>query len=402
MDDRVGENAQVMTDDSIGANKLAIHNCNHDTEVLDSHRNWKMKNFSMDSEVLQLPIKLVSKDTLCKIIGLLCSELQTGCIFRETEVKSCPAENNDQIVEDQETRTDRKSMYNGKCNGSDFRPIRNMRPCSFCSQVHLWGKSRCPSFGRRCDYCGIFNHNSISCWFRQMDNLNHVNEQNCSFSDDVQKEPSKSKPVQASSLSQSVGSNIKETKKPAVIFVSEMGNVVEAETGNVEEQVTIEKDVAKSSGSSTVKSLEASDLDKPLALSEEPHGEDYESSTVKISDDCLVEDEKPIRTVCYWSKIKDNSCDYSVGSTDLEKGDPDKVDKVTEAEQPSELTSTSYETSIEDIDLEQNKRFVEWLLNEIATGNKEIFFDRVLGENILKNGGIVCEKYMEKKRELFC
>ena len=64
--------------------------------------------------------------------------------------------------------------------------------------------------------------------------------------------------------------------------------------------------------------------------------------------------------------------------------------------------SDSYETSIEDIDLEQNKRFVEWLLNEIAKGNKEIFFDKVLGENILKNGGIVCEKYMEKKRELFC
>ena len=64
--------------------------------------------------------------------------------------------------------------------------------------------------------------------------------------------------------------------------------------------------------------------------------------------------------------------------------------------------SDSYETSIEDIDLEQNKRFVEWLLHEIATGNKEIFFDKVLGENILKNGGIVCEKYMEKKRELFC
>ena len=53
------------------------------------------------------------------------------------------------------------------------------------------------------------------------------------------------------------------------------------------------------------------------------------------------------------------------------------------------------------IDLDQNKRFVEWLLNEIAAGNKEIFFDKVLGENILKNGGIVCEKYMEKKRELF-
>ena len=34
-----------------------------------------------------------------------------------------------------------------------------------------------------------------------MDNLNHANEKNCSSSDDVQKEPSESKPVQASSLS---------------------------------------------------------------------------------------------------------------------------------------------------------------------------------------------------------
>ena len=88
-------------------------------------------------------------------------------------------------------------------------------------------------------------------------------------------------------------------------------------------------------------------------------------------------DEEPIKTICYWSNIKGNSY--------REK-------------------ETHSETSIEptDIDLEQNKRFVEWLLNEIAKGNKEIFFDKVLGENILKNGGIVCEKYMEKKRELFC
>ena len=34
-----------------------------------------------------------------------------------------------------------------------------------------------------------------------MDNLNQANEKNSSFSDDLQKEPSKSKPVQASSLS---------------------------------------------------------------------------------------------------------------------------------------------------------------------------------------------------------
>ena len=215
-----------------GANELAMHNGNPDTEHLDLH-HWKMKNFYMDSEVLQLPIKLISKQTLCKMIGLLCSELQTS---RQPDVKSCQTVDNDLTVKDQERRTHRRSSYDGKIKCSDFRPIRKMKPCSFCSEIHLWGKSRCPSFGRRCNYCGIFNHNSISCWFQQMDNFKQA----------------------------------------------EMGNVVETKTRNLEAQITLEKEAVKLSDSSTVKSLETPDLDKPLALSEEPHGENCDKKIVDV------------------------------------------------------------------------------------------------------------------------
>ena len=53
-----------------------------------------------------------------------------------------------------------------------------------------------------------------------------------------------------------------------------------------------------------------------------------------------------------------------------------------------------------DIDIDENKRFVKWLLREIEIGNKEIFDDKFLEANIKKNGGIVCQKYMKKKSEL--
>ena len=46
---------------------------------------------------------------------------------------------------------------------------RKLRPCSYCSETHVWGKLNCPCFGKRCSYCAIFNHNQASCWFKQMD-----------------------------------------------------------------------------------------------------------------------------------------------------------------------------------------------------------------------------------------
>ena len=277
----VGENAPVMTDYSIGANELAMHNCHPDTEYLDLHR-WKMKNFYMDSEVLQLPIKLISKQTLCKMIGLLCSELQTCGTSREPDVKSSQSVNNDLKVKDQNSTIQRKSEYIGKNIGSDFLPIRHMKPCSFCSQIHFWGKSRCPSFGKRCNYCNIFNHNETSCWFKQMDNLNQVNENNWNLSNQIKNERRKSKCDQTSSLSISGRSNIEETKKPQGNFNIESHDVPEAELTNVEAHVAIEAVI--SSDSSTIKSLEASDHDKPLESSEEPHKKDFASEEI-VDDD---------------------------------------------------------------------------------------------------------------------
>ena len=53
------------------------------------------------------------------------------------------------------------------------------------------------------------------------------------------------------------------------------------------------------------------------------------------------------------------------------------------------------------IDIEENKRFVKWLLEQIEKGNKEIFDDKFLETKIKENGGIVHDKYMKNKSELF-
>ena len=118
-----------LTGNLIGAN---FHNCNPDVECWELHRELKMKSFYIDGEVLQLPIKSVSKKTLCKIIGLLCSELQTCCTSMDPGVKSCQAVDNDLTVKDQESRAHHKSMNSGEIKGSKFHPIRNMKSCSFC------------------------------------------------------------------------------------------------------------------------------------------------------------------------------------------------------------------------------------------------------------------------------
>ena len=235
-----------------------------------------------------------------------------------------------------------------------------------------------------------------------MDNLKRANEKNCSFSDDVQKEPNKSKDVQASSLSQSTASDIEEIKKPAVMFISEMGDVVDAGTGNLEAKVTLEKDAVKSRDSPTVESCEFTNLNKVPVTGEEPYNdfsENHKEMGIVTSDiaeqgnySCNAELASVLESGDFGSNInKHLKIRYKIKSP---------KDENVNIEQK---ISDNYETSIEpsDVDLEQNKRFVEWLPNEIETGNKEILFDKVLGENILKSGGVVCEKYLEKKRELF-
>ena len=52
---------------------------------------------------------------------------------------------------------------------------RKLKPCGYCSEIHVWGKLNCSYFGKRCSFCGIFNHNAVSCWFKQVEDDEGLN-----------------------------------------------------------------------------------------------------------------------------------------------------------------------------------------------------------------------------------
>ena len=97
------------------------------------------------------------------------------------------------------------------------------------------------------------------------------------------------------------------------------------------------------------------------------------------------EDEKPIGTIGYWSKIKGNS--YREKETHSD-------------EFVSNVEDHDYSVESKEFDAEDNRKFVKWLLNGISAGSPEIFDDKYLVTYIKKNGGVVYEKYMEKKIQL--
>jgi len=42
----------------------------------------------------------------------------------------------------------------------------NLKPCRYCTEVHIWGHKNCPAFGKRCTKCMKFNHNAKACLSR--------------------------------------------------------------------------------------------------------------------------------------------------------------------------------------------------------------------------------------------
>ena len=98
-------------------------------------------------------------------------------------------------------------------------------------------------------------------------------------------------------------------------------------------------------------------------------------------------DEKPIKTICYWSNIKGNS--YTEKETHSNEFVPN-------------VEAHNYSVESKEFDAEDNRKFVKWLLKEISAGSPEIFDNRYLETNIKRNGGVVYEKYMEKKRMMIC
>ena len=301
---------------------------------------------------------------------------------------------------------------------------KRLQPCSYCEERHIWGKDRCKGFKHRCKNCGVFNHLEVACWYKFIEQPKPVENTDIKVLSDQEKHKAQNPPEDFSveltdpelkdfedlSRKENVypGLGVK-SKDPEI--VNELDDILFAEVSESKSKSDDKDSAIKTENKANHKELQGfvHGADKVtdtmcnitegelkcvnIDLSGKDNVDLEDPEDPKIDNNLLSgicgfqEDEKPIATVSYWSKIKENPYREK-------EAHPDKI--VPDID--------NHETSIEptDIDLEQNKRFVEWLLTEIAKGNKEIFFDKVLGENILKNGGIVCEKYMEKKRELFC
>ena len=43
---------------------------------------------------------------------------------------------------------------------------KKLKNCSFCNQAHIWGKTLCSSFGKRCSYCNVLNHCEDACYWK--------------------------------------------------------------------------------------------------------------------------------------------------------------------------------------------------------------------------------------------
>ncbi|XP_033109816.1 uncharacterized protein LOC117111043 [Anneissia japonica] len=59
--------------------------------------------------------------------------------------------------------TDGKS---GKCHTKT--PDKKLRSCKFCGKSHIWDRTKCPAFGKKCSKCGKLNHFASKCKMRRV------------------------------------------------------------------------------------------------------------------------------------------------------------------------------------------------------------------------------------------
>merc|ERR1719450_544350 len=52
---------------------------------------------------------------------------------------------------------------------------RKLKNCSYCNRSHIWGKTRCSSFGKRCSFCGVLNHCEDACYWKYPELLENNN-----------------------------------------------------------------------------------------------------------------------------------------------------------------------------------------------------------------------------------
>ena len=389
-------------------------NCNDNLCVPIEKGNWERR----------LPIQMMDREALLAYCSLL-EDLLVRCQHEES-----PSNDHWQHMKSSNTLKKRNNVeshrYKMKSAMADIQTVRagslripkkKLQKCNYCLERHIWGRIRCKGFQHRCRNCGIFNHTESACWFQvieQEDHVEHLQKKasnaNDSTSDskyDEENLESKSQsdnkdPAEDNCIVDQDLANQKELQE----FVNEdccttdpeykdfkvmshdphLSNIDLTENGKVDPDINViykdreetQTDVEESKEKET-----KSDKSYAVALkSTDLFNSDYNPVGGILG---FQGDEKPIGTVSYWSKIKDNSDREKETPSNKIVPDVDDLDNSIESK---------------DFDVAQNRKFVNWILKGISAGSPKIFEDRYVQANIKKNGGIVYEKYMEKKVQL--
>ena len=51
------------------------------------------------------------------------------------------------------------------------RKIKELQPCKFCKEIHIWGKQNCTAYGNKCKNCWNMNHSEKACTNKKKRNL---------------------------------------------------------------------------------------------------------------------------------------------------------------------------------------------------------------------------------------
>ena len=257
-------------------------------------------------------------------------------------------------------------------------PKNRLQECSYCLERHIWGRIHCKGFQHRCENCGVFNHLEQACWYKLIEQPKALrNFQKKTGNDDSASEIKSEEEVSDWKLKS-------DDKDPAVD--NNTGDPILANQKELQGFVHNDSCIEPTEPELILNVEESKEKD---TKSDKSDADALKSTNLLNSDDNLVsgilgfqEEEKPIKTICYWSNIKGNS--YREKETHSN-------------EFVSNVEDHEYSVESKEFDAESNRRFIKWLLKGISEGSPEIFEDRYLVSNIMKNGGIVYEKYMEKK-----
>ena len=139
---------------------------------------------SIKNGMIQIPIAFLTKEILLRIVDDLvkfCSlnkdlrESSTISSVEKDETTSFKVQSKELVSSDPEhcdmnalemDAKDQKFEIFSKKSRESFLVGKKLKNCSFCNRAHVWGKTLCSSFGKRCSYCNILNHCEDACYWK--------------------------------------------------------------------------------------------------------------------------------------------------------------------------------------------------------------------------------------------